>query len=107
MEASEKEVRVRVVSEEREWDARSGMQGMPLSSRSESFAAVSLRLDATLLVSLRDVEGESRSEQEDASSRELGSGHEERRQRRRAPRGSEGGEIERLDLGRRDRAKEG
>ena len=64
-------------------------------------------LAATLLVSLRDVEGESRSEQEDASSRELGSGHEERRQRRRAPRGSEGGEIERLDLGRRDRAKEG
>ena len=104
MEASEKEVRVRVVSEEREWDARSGMQGMPLSSRSESFAAVSLRL---FLFRFAMFEGESRSEQEDASSRELGSGHEERRQRRRAPRGSEGGEIERLDLGRRDRAKEG
>ena len=104
MEASEKEVRVRVVSEEREWgreerDAR--------DATLESQRVFCCSLAATLLVSLRDVEGESRSEQEDASSRELGSGHEERRQRRRAPRGSEGGEIERLDLGRRDRAKEG
>ena len=98
-------------SEERvEHESGTRMRGMPrhaLSSRSESFAAVSLRLDATLLVSLRDVEGESRSEQEDASSRELGSGHEERRRRRRAPRGSEGGEIERLDLGRQRRVRRG
>ena len=83
-----------------ERDARDATK-CALESQRVSRCSLSLRLDATLLVSLRDV-GEARSEQEDASSKELGSGDsgEGRREEARA-------ERERLDLGRRDKAKEG